>query len=140
METFDPDIFNILARQRIYDKLYNLTAAAVIECLKKHDDLNTGEDGLTVRIVNHDVIEFKLDFTIDPMDYAVQATVERVVYNDENSFRLYCSGLPNGSHSIIVRSDAGMTAPFIYIRDFYRLLKLVKHIAGGTPLTAEDPS
>lgn len=138
MKIFSLDTSDTFVRQRIYDKLYDRTATAVIECLKKHDDPNLGDSGLTIRIVNHDAIDFNLDFTTDPPDYAVRATVERVVYNDENSFRLYCSGMPNGSHSITVRSNAGMTIPFVYIRDFFRLLRLVKHIVEGTPLSTQE--
>ncbi len=137
MKIFRPDISEIFARQLIYNRLYDRTAAAVIECLKKHDDPNIGASDLTIRIVNRDMVDFKLDTSIDSDDYTVQVSVDRVVYNDPNSFRLYCNGLPNGTHSIIVRSDAGMAAPFIHIRDFFRLLDLVKHIVEGTPLLIE---
>lgn len=124
MKIFRSSASVILARQRIHDKLYGITVSAVIECLKKHDYRAPGTDDLTIRIVGRDMIDFKLDPSLDWEDYAVYVSVERVVYNDEKSFVLHC----RDSRSFIIRSDAGMKAPFIYIRDFFRLLNLIKSL------------
>ena len=136
------DAIDEYTRRQIFDKFHNDAAAAIIECLKRHDDLDLVEGDLIIRLVSHNMIDFRLDGSVGLIDYAVDVLVDGVKYVNDNSFILRYSDskydrretdeveierIPNSSKSVVIRSDSGMTGTFINPRDFLRLLGLVKY-------------
>ncbi len=146
--------------QQIFDKLHNDTVAAIIECLKIHHDADLVEGDLIIRLVTHDMIDFNLDGSVESVNYAVDVIVDEVEYIDETSFRLYYSEskydrgdqcrygvsgaaeeidrIPNSSHSIVLRSNSGMTGTFVNPTDLLRLLGLIKYTVEVVLDTTED--
>lgn len=151
------DAVDEYTRQHVLDKFHNDTASAIIECLKRHDDLDLVEGDLIIRLVSHNMIDFKLDGSVGLIDYAVDVLVDGVAYLDDNSFTLFYSGskyarreqcgtgddveidrIPNSAQSIVIRSDSGMRGTFVNPRDFLRLLGLVKYTVEVVLAAAEE--
>lgn len=151
------DAMDKYTRQHVFDKFHNDTASAIIECLKRHDDLDLVEGDLIIRLVTHNMIDFRLDGSVGLIDYAVDVLVDGVAYIDDNSFTLFYSAskyerqeqygiaadaveidrIPNSGQSIVIRSDSGMTGTFVNPRDFLRLLGLVKYTVEVILATAD---